>query len=60
MEKRGWRTIDGKTIASPSREVPHWVQVLYHAPQPLPLEVIRVNPGSFNQRSRPRKAGGTD
>jgi hypothetical protein len=50
MEEKGWRTIDGRTIASPTRSAPYWVQVLYQSEEPIPLEVVRINPASFDQR----------
>jgi hypothetical protein len=51
---QGWREIDGRLIAAPSHDAPFWVQVLYWAPAPLPVEVVRINPTSFQHRDRPQ------
>jgi hypothetical protein len=57
MELAGWRRIDGRTIASPTQEVPYWVQVLYWAPRALPVETVRVNPLSFKLRNEDARLG---
>jgi hypothetical protein len=37
MEAHGWRSVDGRTIAAPTRDAPFWVQILYWSPRPLPV-----------------------